>query len=197
MKIPSIEKVEEFLEKAEQLNSGVWINHCKTAGNCAKVIAYFCDNLDENVAYTMGVLHDIGRREGVMDMRHIVCGYNYMMLQGYDDIARICLTHSFPDKNILSYNGKNDCTPEETEFIESFIKTVEYNDYDRLIQLCDAISFPEGPTYMEKRFVDVAIRRGINEYSVQKWKAFLEIKSYFDYKTGFNIYDLFKKELII
>lgn len=118
-----------------------WTDHCRTAGACARKIAERCKDLDGDRAYVMGLLHDIGRREGVMDMKHIICGYRFMKAMGYVDIARICLTHSFPYKNIKSYNGKNDCSEEETIFIKDFLEQREYDDYDRLIQLCDAVSF--------------------------------------------------------
>lgn len=190
MKVPSIEEAEMLIEEAAKLNPGAWINHNKTAGFCARAIAEKCDGMDPDVAYVMGLLHDIGRRDGIMDMRHIYSGYLFMSSKGYDDSARICLTHSFPYKNIGAYNGQNDCTEEETMFIQNYIDSLEYNDYDRLIQLCDAISFPNGPTYVEKRLVDVAIRRGFNDLTIPKWKAFLELKSYFDEKAGVDIYKL-------
>ncbi len=190
MKIPSIEIANKLIEEAAVLNPGPWIDHNKTAAMCAKRIAEKCEGMDAEVAYVMGLLHDIGRREGIMDMRHIYTGYQFMMSLGFEDSARICLTHSYPYKNILAYNGQNDCSEEETGFIASFIDSVEYDDYDRLIQLCDAISFPNGPTYVEKRLVDVVLRRGFNDLTIPKWKAFLELKTYFDEKTGMDIYKL-------
>ena len=51
--------------------------------------------MNPDAAYVMGLLHDIGRREGIMDMRHIYAGYLFMSSLGYDDSARICLTHCF------------------------------------------------------------------------------------------------------
>lgn len=125
-----------------------------------------------------------------MDMRHILCGYNYMLSRGYGDSARICLTHSFPYKNTQAYNGENDCGNEESDFIKKYLSDVEYNDYDRLVQLCDAIALPTGPAYIEKRLVDVALRRGFNELTVPKWKAFFELKRYFDDKAKADIYKL-------
>lgn len=74
--------------------------------------------------------------------------------------------------------------------MKNYIDKVEYDDYDRLIQLCDAISFPDGPTYVEKRLVDVVMRRGFNDLTISKWKAFLELKKYFDEKIGMDIYKL-------
>ena len=188
MKVPSIETATKLLNEAAVLNPGLWIDHNKTAGMCAKRIAEKCEGMDADAAYVMGLLHDIGRREGIMDMRHIFAGYQFMMSLGYEDSARICLTHSFPYKDIRAYNGQNDCSEEETAFISSFIDSEKYDDYDRLIQLCDAISFPNGPTYVEKRLVDVVLRRGFNDFTIPKWKAFLELKTYFDEKTGMDIY---------
>ncbi len=190
MKIPTITEAELILNDAEKLNSGLWINHSKTAGFCAKAIAEKCDNLDADTAYTLGLLHDIGRRNGITDMKHIIDGYNFMASLGFEKNARICLTHSFPYKDIKSYTGQNDCTAEETKFITDFLLHTEYNDYDKLIQLCDALSFPNGATYIEKRLVDVTLRRGFNELTIPKWKSFFELKDYFDNKTGTDIYKL-------
>jgi hypothetical protein len=41
---------------------------------------------------------------------------------------------------------------------------------------------------MEKRLVDVALRHGLPEFTLVKWKAFMELKKYFDGKCGCNIY---------
>ena len=38
--------------------------------------------------------------------------------------------------------------------------------------------------------VDVALRHGINEYTMLKWKATFEIKDYFENKTGKSIYSI-------
>lgn len=190
MKLPTIIEAEKLLNEAKQRNPGTWIGHSKTAAFCTKAIAEHCENLDDDTAYVFGLLHDIGRREGVTDMRHIIDGYRFMTSLGYDDCARICLTHSFPYKDILSYNGQNDCTEEETEFIKSFIENTKYDDYDKLIQLCDALALPDGATYIEKRLVDVVMRRGFNDLTIPKWRSFLELKDYFDKKTETDIYKL-------
>lgn len=190
MKTPTINEAERLLEEARKLNPGAWTGHSKTAADCARSIAEKCENLEPDTAYVLGLLHDIGRREGVTDMKHIIDGYRFMESLGYDYCARICITHSFPFKDINSYNGQNDCTEDETAFIAEFIAQTEYSDYDKLIQLCDALAFPSGAVYIEKRLVDVCLRRGFNDLTIPKWKAFLKLKDYFDAKTGIDIYKI-------
>ena len=179
----------ELLKEAEILNPGNWIKHSIVTGECAKKIAESC-GLDEAKAYRLGLLHDIGRRFGISDMRHIYLGYKYMIDIGYEDVARICLTHSFPYKDINAYTGTNDCSEEETLFIDNFIQKIDYDEYDKLIQLCDALAFYTGPTFIEKRLVDVTIRRGFNELTIYKWQAYLSLKKYFDTKINGDIYQL-------
>ena len=116
--------------------------------------------------------------------------------KGFNNIAKICLTHSFPLKIIESYTGKNDCTVEETNYLKKELEDYEYDDYDKLIQLCDALGSSEGIVLMEMRFVDVIKRNGFNEYTKEKWEAFDEIKNYFEVKCGKKIYELFKDEII-
>ena len=82
MKIPSISEAEKMLEEAAKLNPGPWIDHNKTAGFCARTIAEKCASINPDAAYVMGLLHDIGRREGIMDMRHIYTGYLFMSSLG-------------------------------------------------------------------------------------------------------------------
>ena len=146
--------------------------------------------MDSDKAYVMGLLHDIGRRAGVKGIMHIFDGYDYMMGMGQEEIARICLTHSFPGKNADTYLGKYDCSSEQKDFLQGFLENTEYDDYDILIQLCDAISLPNGACIMEKRLVDVALRYGLPEFTIEKWKAFMNTKKYFDELCGCNVYAL-------
>ena len=146
--------------------------------------------MDGEKAYVMGLLHDIGRREGVTAIRHIFDGYDYMMSLDQPEIARICLTHSFPERDIRTYFGAYDCSEEQLEFLRGVVENKAYDDYDRLIQLCDAISLPDGACIMEKRLVDVALRHGLPEFTLKKWRAFMETKKYFDELCGCNVYSL-------
>lgn len=156
----------------------------------ARLIAEKVEGMDADKAYVMGLLHDIGRRAGIKGILHIFDGYDYMMSLGQDEVARICLTHSFPIKNVNTFFGKYDCTAQQKEFLKEFVEQSEYNDYDILIQLCDAISSPNGACIMEKRLIDVALRHGLPDFTIDKWKAFMGTKKHFDELCGCNIYTL-------
>ena len=100
------------------------------------------------------------------------------------------MSHSFPIKIIDSYSGSNDCSENECLAIQNYLNNSEYTDYDKLIQLCDALASKDGLVIIEKRLIDVAIRNGINKYSISKWKSFLDLKTYFDVKCGKDIYKI-------
>ena len=181
-------EAENLLEEAYTYNPGKWREHSKNVAFAARVISERIEELDSERAYSYGLLHDIGRIKGITQMKHLIDGYNYLFEMGFDENAKICITHSFPLKLVASYSGVNDCSPEEAKFISDFLQTHEYDEYDKLIQLCDALALPDTICILEKRLFDVAIRNGINEYSIDKWKAFLDLKSYFDNKIGLDIY---------
>jgi hypothetical protein len=122
-------------------------------------------------------------------MRHILDGYHFMQARGFSHAAQICLTHSFPVKNIEFYvSSEWDCSRQEMEFVNKCLGEIEYTDYDRLIQLCDALALPTGICLMEKRLVDVCLRYGANQYSVPRWKAYLDIQQSFEQVIGSSIY---------
>ncbi|MCX7842467.1 MAG: HD domain-containing protein [Clostridia bacterium] len=190
MSIPSINTAREILEEAGKLNPGQWLPHSMNAAEAARSIAANHPELDADTAYVLALLHDIGRRSGVHQMRHIIDGYNYMQKMGYSSVARICLTHSFPVQDLKVAAGKWDCSCEEYEFIENYIKGIDYNNYDRLVQLCDYLALPNGFSLVETRMIDVALRYGTNAYSVQKWKQILSTKQYFEAAIGCSVYSL-------
>lgn len=186
---PDREEALEMLREAESMNPGKWIDHSRVTAFCAERIGEAA-GLDRDTSYVCGLLHDIGRRYGVFDMAHLIRGYRYMTGLGYERIGRICLTHSFPSGIFAEYCGRADIEESEQEFIRGYVETAVYDDYDRLIQLCDALAFAEHPVCVERRLVDVALRYGISEYTLPKWRAVLGLKDYFDEKAGTDIYSL-------
>jgi hypothetical protein len=187
MKVPTLEQAETLLKEAEQRNPGPWVAHSRNVALAAKCIAEH-SNLNANAAFVMGLLHDIGRREGVTGMRHILDGHTFLNQLGFEDAARVCLTHSFPLKDIRVFMGHWDVSESEWTFIQEFQNRLEYDDYDRLMQLCDCLALPQGICLVEKRMIDVALRLGVTEHTVPKWRAYLDIKKYFEEKMGHSIY---------
>lgn len=170
-------EAEALLHEAEALNPGPWGNHSRVAAKCAEAIAAACGDMDPEKAYVSGLLHDIGRRFGVKHLCHVYDGYVYMQELGYAQVARICLTHSFATQRLEDYIGDFDVTPEQRQIIEHALTEYHYDDDDRLIQLCDAISLPQGAVALEKRMDDV--RRRYGRYPQEKWDKHMELKAYF------------------
>lgn len=194
--VPTIEEANLLLKEAEILFPGAWVQHSIFTAEAAKIIAGNCKELNSEVAYVLGLLHDIGRRDGlpngITTIGHLLGGYNYSKKLGYDLLAKICITHSCPTKSVNDIDDvvNKNCSDEDYKFVENFLEKVEYNDYHKLIQLCDALALHNGFTLIEKRLVDVALRHGVNEYVVPKWKAFMKLKNYFEEKMEKSIYSI-------
>ena len=190
MRIPDRHQAEFWLQEAGVLNPGPWVAHSCYVAEAARNIAARLPTLDFEAAYVLGLLHDIGRRAGVTGMRHVLDGYNFLVAASCEDAARISLTHSFPNRDGREIFGEWDCTPEELAFIENYLARVEYNDYDRLIQLCDSLANASGFCLMEKRWLDVGLRYGIHEYALRKWQTTFRIKEDFERRMGCSVYSL-------
>lgn len=173
----TIQQANEQLQTAYQKNPGPWVEHSRSVAENARRIAEHTDCIDPDTAYTMGLLHDIGRAAGVSGIRHIFDGYDRMNELGQPTIARICLTHSFPLKNIRAFQGSFDCSEQQLAFLQRFLDSCSYDNYDRLIQLCDALSLPSGACILEKRLVDVALRHRDQRSFSRKMECFFAAKT--------------------
>jgi len=188
--LPTLAEAKQFLAEAEQLNPGKWVQHSETVAQAAERIAARLPCLDPARARILGLLHDIGRRFGVSDMRHVLDGYRFLTERGFEQAGRICLTHSFPIPDARSGASGWDGSAEEFAFVQGYLERTPYTDYDRLVQLCDALALPTGFCLVEKRLLDVALRYGFNAYTLDKWKAILQIQRDFEEAIGQSIYDL-------
>ena len=181
---------ETELERAGKLNPGNWTEHSRFVALACKNIAAQCGDLSPDRAYCFGLLHDIGRYAGVTSEKHLIDGYRFCMERGWEKAAQICISHAFMIQDIKTSIGTFDVSDEEYLFMERFIKNAVYDDYDRLVQLCDALALPAGFCLLEKRFVDVALRYGTPPVIVERWKKTLEIKDFFEEKINGSIYRL-------
>ena len=181
---------EKLLIVAECMNKGAWVDHSYHVARLAEKIADRA-GMDSEKAYIYGLLHDIGRRNGNMQARHAIEGYKYLTNIGFDEGARICLTHTFQYQDVEAIYDTWDCNSEEKQFVAEYLKGITYNDYDKLIQLCDALSLANGYCYAEKKMVNSVIKFGFKDTTINKWKAILELKEYFDEKIQSDVYLLF------
>lgn len=186
--LPTREEAEEELELAGEMNPGPWIKHSVNVGIAARNIAEKISVLDADKAYIVGILHDIGRRVGIVNIpKHVYEGYIYCKNKGWDEVAKICMTHSYVRmSDEFDYEPS---TKEETE-IKKYIMGCKTDDYDRLIQLCDALATDYGFVIIEKRFVDVTRRYGIMEGYIKGWENIFEIKDTFEKLMKCSIYDV-------
>lgn len=163
--------------------------HCHGVALAAEKIAKAA-SLNQNKAYVFGLLHDAGRilDEKTNNVYHSYTGYKYLNKLGYPEIARISLTHSFYGKVIdESLYTK---TPDIQE-CKKLLSNIEYDDYDRLIQLCDQMNNLGEFCTIEERFADVFRRYGRPpEKQVPYIQIVNTIKADFDTRAGQDVYKL-------
>lgn len=181
---------QQALEQAAKSNPGAWVDHSKYVAEACKNIALRCKNLSADQAYLFGLLHDIGRYAGVTSEKHLIDGYRYCMERGWEKAAQICISHAFMIQDIHTSIGEFDVSDADYLFMETFVANAVYDDYDRLVQLCDSLAQPTGFCLLEKRFVDVTIRYGVHPATIDRWKKILEIKALFEAQIGCSVYTL-------
>jgi len=186
--LPTIDEALHELKLAEELNPGPWVGHSMNTGIAARNIAAKISRLNSEKAYIVGLLHDIGRRVGIVDHpTHVYEGYKYCMEKGWDEVARICMTHSYLRmQDEFDYDPEN----ENEKAIKEYILNCQADDYDRLIQLCDSLAADYGFVILEKRFVDVTRRYGIMEGYIKGWEIAFSIKESFEKEMGCSVYDV-------
>lgn len=193
--LPTREEAMELVRDGLLCNPGPWGKHCLATAHCAEKIASACGNMDAEKAYILGLLHDIGRKFGVKHLGHVLDGYLYMKSLGYDDVARICLTHSFNNHTVDEYIGKFDVSGDELSFIKTELDKIMYDDYDMLIQLCDSLAGTEGVLDIQQRMDDVKKRYGF--YPKNKWNTNIRLMNYFEKKANKNIYVVCEKDTYV
>lgn len=87
---------------------------------------------------------------------------------------------------------KFDVTDEELIIIKTELAKTIYDEYDRLIQLCDCLAGAEGVLDIENRMNDVKKRYGF--YPQDKWNSNMNLKRYFEGKMNKDIYLICEKD---
>lgn len=195
MKLNSL-KARILLETERKItNNDKWIGHClcvgDSAGKIAKALNEKGHNVDVDKAITLGYLHDIGKYNGESH-GHVMRGYSYLKDKGYDEeYCNICLTHSYLNNDIVCTAGGIP-NPEDNPFLTNFIKTHTYTIEEKIINLCDLMCPQNGQVFtIDKRLIDIMIRRGAYSNTQYHIKETYKLKEYFDGLLGYNLYDLF------
>lgn len=188
----ALQMLENYRGKTE---SDKWIDHCIWVGNTAGKIAQGLKengyNIDVSKAITLGYVHDIGKYSG-QSHGHVMRGYEYLKEKGFDeDYCNICLTHSYLNNDIIcTAGGVPD--PNENPFLTDFIKNHNYTIEEKIINLCDLMCPPGGGIFtVDKRLIDIMIRRGAHTNTQYHINETYKLKAYFDNLLGYNLYDLF------
>lgn len=172
------------LEKPENK----WVKHCIYVGVGAGRIAAKL-GIDVDYAQTLGYVHDIGRK--ISHPNHTIAGYKYLINEGYYEEARSCLTHSFINNNIYYTAGGIPKGQDRFDFINSFLLSTELTIYDNIVQMCDLFCLDSGFTTIERRLLDITVRKGVFDNSLIHLEKTMELKSRFEEMIGCSLYELF------
>ncbi len=181
---------------SEFKNKEEYIFHTKGVAEAASQLAAKTPYLNTEKAYVLGLLHDYGKKynEFTSGIFHAQAGYEYFLENNYLDVARVCLSHSFPcadfhDSDYTSY------PPRWLNWAREKLKNYVYDDYDRLIQLCDLFFEGMSKVCFEKRFEGIARRYNLNAETQKLQKIWAnKNKQYFDKLCGEDVYNILNIE---
>ena len=191
MKMTSSEALELLNSARGKTPHDGWIDHSICVGDAASKIAEALNKngykIDIDKVKTLGYIHDIGKMVGEFK-NHVMNGYKYLKEQGYDEeYCDICLTHSYLNNDINCTAGG---IPHDIPFRTKFIKKHQYTIEEKIINLCDLMCTSKVNT-IDKRLIDIMIRRGAYTNTQYHVKETYKLKEYFDELLGYNLYNLF------
>lgn len=150
-----------------------WISHCILVGEVCKNLANII-GLNKDIALTLGLLHDYGRRID-HSFNHVIEGFQSLTDLGWNNEAISCLTHSF-------LKGGRCCNNEPAEKgfyldeegnpkwddgvkkddITIFLENYNYTEYDIILNIADLMATGNGIISPYERIEDIATRRNID-----------------------------------
>ncbi|MDA1566406.1 HD domain-containing protein [Bacillus cereus] len=186
----------ELLEWAYEQNPGPWFEHSLHVAHATENIIIELIKkgykLDADIAYNAALLHDIGRYKGfTKSVIHSYDGYMYMNDLGYTGNAIICVTHSFPCKNEhIDIAAEWSLVPDhmKSRLVAILNEHSNYDLYNKVITLCDALADVDGFTTLERRLISVGLRHGTTSHTSLHWKGFYAIKKELEALIGKSIY---------
>lgn len=182
----------DILNVKTGLPKGISAKHYQNVAYVASKIAEQTE-MDIEKAYVLGLLHDYGEyiEDTISGTFHGTAGYDEMLKLGFDEVAKVCLSHSFFDSSFSpedfpAYEAK------EIERASAILKEKEFDEYDKLIHLADLMSPCGEIDTIENRILKLSEKYHIpSEKAQQMLKQGLELKNLFDNKCKKDIYTLF------
>ena len=166
--------------------------HSLLVATCAEILATKIPGMDSKKAYALGLLHDYGKvvNEKEHKLFHGLSGYKIKKELGYDEVARICLTHTFIDKN-FKYEDYTPYPKADLTECKKLLKDIEYDDYDKLIQLSDMMVSVVGFKTLKERMRYIRDKYKLCCLTMKKkYRQVLKLKEYFDKLCGCDVYKL-------
>ena len=150
-----------------KINTSAWLSHSIYEARLCEKLANKI-NLNANLAYNFGLLHDYGRKYS-HNFSHIIRGFEELIDKGYME-SRACLTHSFindgrfnnneiPDEKLEYIDGKEHFNNEYDD-LSKLLRNITYTDYDRILNIADLMASDHGILSPIDRLYDILSRRG-------------------------------------
>ena len=147
------------------INTSSWISHSLYEARLCEILASKL-NLDSELAFNYGLLHDYGRKYH-HDFRHVTSGFHE--LKNIPE-SRATLTHSFinggrfncnevPDIEIKFKDGMEEYESEYDD-LSKVLRNINYTDYDRILNISDLMASDTGIISPIDRIYDILSRRG-------------------------------------
>lgn len=150
--------------------SSAWLSHSLFEAKLSGQLAEFL-GLDKEKATRLGILHDIGRKQG-HSHTHITNGFEFLVDINWGSDALCCLTHSFLGGGRYANNGFADPGFYIDEFglphleegtdkddITIFLENYKYTKYDIILNIADLMATSYGIVSPLERINDIATRR--------------------------------------
>ncbi len=169
-----------------------YIFHTQGIAFASRQIASRMSGMNPETAYICGLLHDYGKKynEREIGRFHGLVGFQELNAMGLGLPARICLTHTFADKNI-NFCDFPSYPKKDLDICQSLLSALEYDDYDRLVQFTDRLF--EGFTMIPfaERAQAIGRRYHLSDAIVDKLiKDGQFLKNYLDRRCGEDVYKI-------
>ncbi len=206
MNLPSKQQIFDWLMASYTTNEVLPpICHCVNVGLAMEAVAIKTNNINPKKAKIIGFLHDVGKMDISTNPHfagekraHDIIGFDFLMQQGFPEIAYGALTHSLLSKNLANEYNKamffnND---EDIERLQKLLEKHLYTDTEKLLQLLDWIIQKDHVCTIENSYEFIKNYYGYYDGLDDCYNEALKIKAYFDNICNCDIYTLCDKVII-